>query len=131
MLTCNNIAILFKDMRLLSKVSNHPVHMVDRNGSLSPSAFIPFCSFGGDFDALGTKHSNFKLPVCHSFQATVRDEQICYKIDLEQYKNDSDLIKQLQEGLVLYLDYNEDRQLTVERNEESAAHVFLDTISMI
>ena len=103
--------------------------MVDRNGSLSPSAFIPFCSFGGDFHAMGTKHSKFKLPVCNSFQATIRDEQICYEIDLEQYKNESDLVKQLQKGLELYLDYNEDRQLTVERNEENTAHVYMDTIS--
>ena len=84
---------------------------MDRNGSLSPSAFIPFCSFGGDFHAIGTKHSNFKLPVCNSFEATVKDEQICYEIDLEQFKNESDLVKQLQKGLVLYLDYNEDRQV--------------------
>ena len=126
-----NHNIFNQDIRLLSKVSNHPVHMKDRNGSLSPSAFIPFCSFGGDFNAMGTKHSNFKLPVCTGFQETVRDEQICYEIDLEHYKNESDLVKQLQEGLVLYLDYNEDKQLTVVRNEESAAHVFLDTISMI
>ena len=78
---------------------------------------------------MGIKHSKFKLPVCNSFQATVRDEQICYDIDLEQFKNESDLVKQLQKGLVLYLDYNEDRQLTVERNEENAAHVYMDTIS--
>ena len=103
--------------------------MVDRNGSLSPSAFIPFCSFGGDFRSMGTKHSNFKLPVCNSFQATIRDEQICYEIDLEQYKNETDLVKQLQKGLELYLDYNGDKQLTVERNEENTARVYMDTIS--
>ena len=103
--------------------------MIDTNGTLSPSAFIPFCSFGGDFDAMGIKHSNFKIPVCNSFQATVKDEQICYEMDLDQYKNESDLVKQLQEGLVLYLDYNEDKQLTVERQEENKAHVYIDTIS--
>ena len=47
-----NHNIFNQDIRLLSKVSNHPVHMKDRNGSLSPSAFIPFCSFGGDFNAM-------------------------------------------------------------------------------
>ena len=119
----------YSDLRLLSKVSNHPVHMIDRNGSLSPSAFIPFCSFGGDFHAMGTQHSNFKLPVCNSFKATVKDDQICYQMDLDQYKNESDLVKQLQVGLVLYLDYNEDKQLTVARNEGNDAHVYMDTIS--
>ena len=80
---------------------------------------------------MGTKHSNFKLPICNSFQATVKDEQICYEMDLDQYKNESDLVKQLQEGLVLYLDYNEDKQLTIGGNEENAAHVYIDTISMM
>ena len=116
---------------LLSRVTNHPVHMIDSSGSLSPSAFIPFCSFGGDFYAMGTNYSNFKVPVCNSFQATVKDEQICYEIDLEKYKTDHDLVKQLQEGLVLYLDYNEDKQLTVQTKKENAALVYMDTISMI
>ena len=122
---------------LLSRVTNHPVHMIDSSGSLSPSAFIPFCSFGGDFDALGTNYSNFKVPICNSFQATVKDEQICYEIDLEQYKSEYNLVKKLEEGLELYLDYNEDKQLTVEKNKGSAghaqskAHVYMDTISML
>ena len=118
-------------MKLLSRVSNHPVHIKDENGSISPSAFIPFCSFGGDFFAMGTNYSNFKLPVCNSFKAKVKDEQICYEIDLEKYKSENDLVKQLQKGLVLYLDYNEDKQLTVGRNLENEAHVYLDTISMM
>ena len=111
-------------------VSNHPVHMIDTNGSLSPSAFIPFCSFGGDFDAMGTNFSNFNVPVCNSFKATVKDEQICYEIDLEKYRNERDLVKHLQEGLVLYMDYNEDKQLTVEKNKENAL-VYMDTISIV
>ena len=123
--------IFFKDIKLLSRVSNHPVHMIDKNGSLSPSAFIPFCSFGGDFDAMGANHSNFKVPVCNSFQPTVKDEQICYELDLEKYKNELYLVKQLQEGLVLYLDFNEDKQLTVQTKKENAALVYMDTISMI
>ena len=105
--------------------------MIDKNGSLSPSAFIPFCSFGGDFDAMGAYHSNFKVPVCNSFQPTVKDEQICYELDLEKYKNELFLVKQLQEGLVLYLDFNEDKQLTVETNKENSASVNVDTISMM
>ena len=112
------------------------MHMIERNGSLSPSAFIPFCSFGGDFHAMGTIYSKtLKIPVCNSFQAKVRDNQICYEVDLEQYKsNHSKLIKQLQEGLVLFLDYNEDKQITVEkgsRRNENEAQVYMNTISII
>ena len=77
---------------------------------------------------MGIKHFKYKLPLCNSFQATVKDEQICYEVDLDQYKKESDLVKQLQKGLVLYLDYNEDKQLKANGN---AAQVYMDTISMI
>ena len=110
--------------------------MIDRNGSLSPSAFIPFCSFGGDYHAMGTNYSNFlKIPVCNSFQARVRDKHICYEIDLEQYRMEhKHILKQLQEGLVLFLDYNEDKQLSVKKGmkrNENEAQIYMDTISII
>ena len=50
-------------------IINHPVHIVDENNSLSPSAFIPFCEFGGDMSALGVKIDQFSVPVCNSFKA--------------------------------------------------------------
>ena len=80
---------------------------------------------------MGTNYSKFKVPVCNSFKATIKDEQICYEIDLEEYKSERDLVKQLQEGLVLYLDYNEDKQLTVEKYNGKSALVYLNTISMM
>ena len=80
---------------------------------------------------MGTNYSKFKIPVCNSFKATIKDEQICYEIDLEEYKSERDLVKQLQEGLVLYLDYNEDKQLTVEKYNGKSALVYLNTISMM
>ena len=48
--------------------ANHPVHLIDANGTLSPSAFIPFCSWSGDMKALGKMIDNFSLPVCNAFQ---------------------------------------------------------------
>ena len=84
---------------------------------------------------MGNNFSYFEVPVCNSFQAIARDNQICYETDLEQYKNhDRDLRKQLQEGLVLYLDYNEDKQLRVEKRkkrDENEAQVYMDTISIM
>ena len=75
------------------------------------------------------------MPVCNSFEAKVRYNQICYEVDLEQYKSNhsAKLKKQLQEGLVIFLDYNEDKQLRVEngtRRNENEAQVYMDTISI-
>ena len=48
--------------------ANHPVHIMDSNGNISPSAFIPFCAWAGDMEALGTRVPNFSLPVCSAFR---------------------------------------------------------------
>ena len=94
---------------MLRTVANHPVHIVDEKGDLSPSAFIPFCSFGGK--SLGTNYEDFPIPVCDKFRAKVKNNQVCYELDLERLKNEDNIKEQLKTGLVLILDYNEDRQL--------------------
>ena len=127
---------------MLRKVANHPVHIVDEKGGLSPSALIPFCSFGGDIKSLGTNHGDFPIPVCDKFRAKVKNNQVCYELDLEQLKNEENIEDQLKTGLVLILDYNEDRQLKktnelfskVKENlfihkDEDMAHIYLDSIS--
>ena len=58
---------------------------------MSPSAFIPFCSFGKDWNSIGQKIDEFDLPVCNSFKPTVQIDQNCYQIDLEMYKDEKSL----------------------------------------
>ena len=123
---------------------NHPVHVLDKHGVKSPSAFIPFCSFGGNALLLGTKAYGFDVPVCSSFMPVVQNDQLCYQIDLETYRNKSTIKEQMQSGLVLILDYNEDHQtITYDqnsrlynlenffqlKNKEESAQIYLDTIS--
>ena len=67
-------------------MANHPVHILDREGTLSPSSFIPFCSFGDDMKSMGREINEFHVPVCDSFEAKTRNEQLCYEVDLEKYK---------------------------------------------
>ena len=55
-------------------VNNHPVHIFDKDGTLSPTAFIPFCSFGGDMKIVGTTSEQFELPVCNSFKSMIRND---------------------------------------------------------
>ena len=91
--------------------NNHPVHIINNEGELSTSSFIPFCSFGDEF--IGAKINGFDLPVCNNFKARNVHDQICYETDLQELKsNDSQRLgKQLEKGLLLVLDYNEERQM--------------------
>ena len=98
-------------MEKLKVVNNHPVHIIDKNGFLSPTAFIPFCSFGGDMKKMGRRSEQYDVPVCNSFKSKIRNNQLCYQIDLEDYKDKTNIEKQLKEGLVLIMDYNEERQM--------------------
>ena len=101
-------------MKDLHRVTNHPVHIIDDKGALSPSSFIPFCSFGEDMDIMGTKLKEFEIPICNSFRAKIKSDQLCYELDLQKLKNNSLIKEQLQFGLFLVLDYNEDRQLIMK-----------------
>ena len=123
--------------------NNHPVHILKSNGNLSQSAFIPFCSFGEDMAVMGVKHEAFNSPVCNSFEAVIHKDQLCYQIDLEKYKDTKKIKRQLQHGLVLLLDYNEERdksqssrkrpkgQFIFSPDKDISSQIFLDTISNI
>ena len=108
-------------------ISNHPVHIFDVNGNISPSAFIPFCEFGEDRSKLGKTHDNFSVPLCNAFTPKIVTEQLCYEIDLQSYRSSviSDLKKQLNAGLILVLDYNMDRvkYKDVSKNMEDIEHI--------
>ena len=110
-------------------ISNHPVHIFDENGNISPSAFIPFCEFGEDRSNLGKKHENFNVPVCNAFTPKIVTDQLCYEIDLQSYRSNenSDLKKQLNSGLVLVLDYNLDRVKYKDISTNNAVQVSQET----
>ena len=97
---------------------NHPAHIINSHGVLSPSAFIPFCELGGNMTSLGIKIEEFNVPVCNSFVPQMFHDKICYQIDLEQYRDNKNIKTQLKKGLVFILDHNEDRQV-FEYNKES------------
>ena len=109
----NDFLLMFVvDINIFKKISNHPVHILNSDGNFSPSAFIPFCSFGEDI--LGVKVKEFDIPVCNIFKPKLQYDQLCYETDLEILINKKDTnIGELQRdiGLILVLDYNEDRQI--------------------
>ena len=133
---------------MLQSVNNHPVHILNKNDELSPSALIPFCSFGEDLNLVGTEIDQFDVPVCNIFKPVIWNNQLCYKADLEMFRNSHDITKlkeQFEIGLVLLLDYNDEMQLNkgvedkqslkssrkkiFNKNYGNPASIYLNTIS--
>ena len=98
-------------------MSNHPVHIVDSQGMISPSSFIPFCDFGGNMSAMGEKIDLFDLPVCNSFKPKLLEGQLCYQVDVNEVKDQVDTQKAIKHGMVVILDYNEDKMITEDNAE--------------
>ena len=127
------------DRKIYPKSSNHPAHILNRKGNISPSSFIPFCAFGNDMNIMGREVDGFNDPVCDSFKAKIRNDQLCYEVDLEKYKDKNKMKEQLMSGLVLLLDYNLERQSKsynpkkAQRHslDENDVHIYLDTISKL
>ena len=131
-------------MNLDFTIINHPVHIMTHDKDLSPSAFIPFCEFGGNMSAVGVKIKQFAVPVCNSFQAKILNDQLCYEVDLKKFSDRNSNRKKLKLGFSFILDYNEDKQVTSyqennslelgltnsfdESEENNHAIVYLDTI---
>ena len=116
----------------MQKVSNHPVHILNsEGGDFSPSAFIPFCIFGNNMISLGQKIDAFEIPVCNIFLAKNWNDQVCYEMDLNLFKDKNDIKYQLKAGITLILDINEERQfeknvIEKENNLEKRNHLFED-----
>ena len=126
---------------LLQTVSNHPVHILNDEKKFSPSSFIPFCYFGEKF--IGAKIQEFELPVCNIFNPRIYLDQLCYETNLQDLKDSQKIGKQLEKGLTLILDYNEENQYynIMKQNksqmmkelypDNNDASIFLDTISLL
>ena len=115
------------DERLLQKVSNHPVHILNSDGDFSPSAFIPFCVFGNN--KIGEKIEDFEVPVCNIFAAKNWNDQVCYELDLNLLKDEDDIYRQLKDGILLILDFNEERQfekVVNSKKDEEARNYFYE-----
>ena len=58
---------------------------------------------------MGLKIDQFDVPVCNSFRPKIIQDQLCYTVDLNEYKDKIDLEADL--SLSIFLHYNEDRQM--------------------
>ena len=115
----------------LQEVSNHPVHIINKQGKLSPSAFIPFCEFGGNMSAMGVYDDKLKLHVCNSFQAKILNDQLCYEVDLQNLSKSHNIDDELKLGFYFVMDYNEDRQVTFVEEENSQSPMILSEVLVV
>ena len=122
----------FLEEELIKRIENHPVHILDQYGNLSPSSFIPFCSFGGKKGIMGKRIDGFSTPVCNSFVPKLFNGQLCYEVDLENFKtNLTNIRKGLKSGLVLVLDINKERQSEKYYHyQHKDVRFFLDSLGM-
>ena len=58
---------------------------------------------------MGENIQNFDIPVCNKFRPAVVDGQLCYQVDINQFKDQVDSEKLMSHGLMMMMDYNEDR----------------------
>ena len=96
-------------MKQIPIITNHPVHVQDEEGNKSPSAFIPFCAFGKNISRISKFKDEFTVPACNSFKTKFMKDQVCYEVDLNNITREESKLQDLKEGLMLILDYNEDR----------------------
>ena len=89
---------------------------------------------------MGREINGFDDPVCDSFEAKIRNDQLCYEVDLDKYRDEDRIKEQLESGFVLILDCNSERQsetyntksdlkLGSYENDDNDVHIYLDTIS--
>ena len=82
--------------------------------------------------------------MCNIFRPRIYLDQLCYETNLQELKDSQKIGKQLEKGLTLILDYNEERQNYInimEQNESQTmkelypdnddVSIYLDTISLL
>ena len=115
---------------------------MNTKGEFSRSSFIPFCSFGEEL--IGSKIDGFDMKVCNIFK--IHYDQLCFETDLQELKDKDNFMNQLELGLTLVLDYNEERQINqlssnngsiskkefrYNINNDNSVSMHLETISIL
>ena len=102
---------------------------MDQSGYFSPTALIPFCIFGGNISVMGVKIDQFDVPFCNSFRPKIIQDQLCYAVDPDNYKDKIILKGDL--SITLFINYNEDKEMALGNNDttvEDDNFIKIDTI---
>ena len=72
---------------------------------------------------LGRKVEGFQVPVCSAFTGKIVNNQLCYEVDLNRFRDQVDWEEALQSGLSLVIDTNDEydvrKLLTEDGNIET------------
>ena len=60
---------------------------------------------------MGVKIDQFELPVCNKFKQKIVRGRRCFQVDVNEFKDQVDDEKVVENGLMLVLDYNEDKMM--------------------
>ena len=117
-------------------MSNHPPHILEKDEkTLSPSAFIPFCSFIGNWSLTGVMTDTFRVPVCNIFEEVVLDGKLCYQADVHKLKKQVDWDKEKEKivtsGFMFMLDYNEERGIQEVSKDKKEERIGYDKLAMV
>ena len=138
-----------KDKLRTTNLINNPPHIVDDDGNIQISALIPFCDLGGNMSTTGTKIQGISLPVCNVFKRKILRDRVCYQLNVMDFVANLEMELIIKNGLVLVLDYNEEKMLTKKiiakkenirdlsdaymnhNSEEKEALVYVETLGII
>ena len=65
-------------------------------------------------ESVGVKIDEFDVPVCNIFEAKIQNDQLCYEVDLNVLSHKHNVNRELKLGFNFLMDYNEDRQVTLD-----------------
>ena len=102
----------------MSQVNNHPVHILDSDGKMSPSSFIPFCFYGKNRLKTTQNVDQFRQTVCSSFQGRVFKDQLCYEFNLTQVLEGETSSANMHIGLGFLYDNNVERFIHTQEDAE-------------
>ena len=85
---------------------------------------------------IGSEIDGFDMKVCNIFKPKLYYDQLCFETDLQELKVRDNLMNQLELGLTLVIDYNEERQIksssekeySFNINNDNSFSMYLDTI---
>ena len=90
---------------------------------------------------MGRTIDNFNIPVCDKFRPIFLDGQLCYKVDVNELMNKVDKKKIASHGILLLLDYNLDRMIKAEGDNDSVfdengenskeAKIYIETLGIM
>ena len=98
---------------------------------------------------MGVKIDQFELPVCNKFKQKIVRGRRCFQVDVNEFKDQVDNEKVVDNGLMLVLDYNEGKlvrelprepdpllsndlsELHKKHNEKQEAMIYIETIGRV